>query len=143
MTIRTTRKTVTFVRAFTLSPIDEVLDPGDYEIETDEEQLDGLSYLAYRRLVTFVHLPAKAGHPGVTRTLSIDPNEFDVAVTRDAFLVLVDAGAAPPADGQAHQSVREEDADSQAAARADDDGMVVGHRQDWPHLEQPAAASFG
>jgi hypothetical protein len=143
MTIRTTRATVTFVRAFTLGSCDELLEPGTYEIETDEEQLDGLSFLAYRRLVTLVHLPAKAGRPGVTRTLSIDPNELDAAVTRDAFLVLVDAGAAPPADGQARQSVSEEDADNQAAERADDDGMVVGPRQDGPHPEQPSAASFG
>ena len=44
MTTRTTKKTVTFAKPFTLSPLDEVLEPGDYDVETDEELLDGLSF---------------------------------------------------------------------------------------------------
>jgi len=80
MTIRTTKKTVTFVRPLTLSPLDEVLQPGDYDVEIDEEQLEGLSFPAYRRILALVHLPVQIGRPGLSRTLSIDPNELDAAL---------------------------------------------------------------
>jgi hypothetical protein len=32
--------------------------PGDYAIDEDEELIDGLSWLAYQRVATFIHLPA-------------------------------------------------------------------------------------
>ena len=46
--IRTTRKTVTFSRPFSLSAVDRILPSGTYTVDTDEELIDGLS-LAYRR----------------------------------------------------------------------------------------------
>lgn len=143
MTTRTTKKTVTFARPFTLNPLDEVLEPGDYEIEIDEELLGGLSFFAYRRLFTLVHLPAKAGHPGLTRTLSIDPNELDAAITRDAFLALGGADAAPPSVERDRNAAPEEDVDDQAVDRADDEGMIVHPRQNWAQSAPPSAPSFG
>ena len=50
MTIRTTRTTVTFRRAFVLAGLDEEQPAGVYDIETDEERLEGLSLSAYRRV---------------------------------------------------------------------------------------------
>lgn len=139
MTIRTTKKTVTFARSFTLDPLDEVLKPGNYHVETDEELLEGLSFLAYRRLFTLVHLPATVDHPGLTRTVSIDPNELDAALNRDAFVALVEADAAPPPAGQADAGAIEEDIDGRAADRADDEGMTFQHRQDWHRPAPPSA----
>ena len=83
MTIRTSKKTVTFRRPFVLGGFDEVLPAGAYSVETDEELLEGISFPAYRRILTLIHLHAKPGHPGRTQKLTIDPNELDAALKRD------------------------------------------------------------
>lgn len=128
MTIRTTKKTVTFARPFTLSPLDEVLKPGDYDVEIDEEQLEGLSFPAYRRILALVHLPVQIGHPGLSRTLSIDPNELDAALERDVALAGA-SDAAPPLAEVDGNATREEAVDDNAVDRADDEGMIVHPRQ--------------
>ena len=83
MTIRTTKRTVTFKRPFVLSGLDETLPAGDYTVETDEELLEGLSFKAYKRTSAFIMLRPKSDHPGHTRTLTVDPNELDAALQRD------------------------------------------------------------
>jgi hypothetical protein len=91
--LRTSRSTVTFARPFLLGGTDEVFPQGDYDVETDEELVEGLSFLAYRRVATYVRL-----HPetGGARTLTVDPVEFDAAVARDL------------ASGQAEEQARPE-----------------------------------
>jgi len=59
MTVRTIKSSVTFVKSFTLGDFDEVLPSGTYEVESDEELLEGLSFDAYRRIRVLIHLPAK------------------------------------------------------------------------------------
>lgn len=126
MTTRTTKKTVTLARPFTLSLLDEVLEPGDYDVETDEELLKDVSFPAYRRILTLIHLPAQVGRPGVSRTLSIDPNELDAALARDAFVDLAGSSdAASPLAEVDCNATREELVDYQAVDRADDEGMIV------------------
>ena len=83
MKIRTSKKTVTFRRPFVLGGFDEVLPAGAYSVETDEELLEGISFPAYRRILSVIRLHAKPGHPGLTQTLTIDPNELDAALKRD------------------------------------------------------------
>jgi hypothetical protein len=83
MTIRTSKKTVTFSKPFVLGGFDEVLPAGAYSVETDEELLEGISFPVYRRILTLIHLHAKPDHPGLTQTLTIDPNELDAALKRD------------------------------------------------------------
>ncbi|MDA0229380.1 MAG: hypothetical protein O3B21_04265 [Proteobacteria bacterium] len=80
MTTRTSTKTVTFQRAFALSGFDELLPAGTYRVETEEELLDSISFAAYHRISTQIHLRLKPGH---TQILNIDPNELDAALLRD------------------------------------------------------------
>ena len=87
MATRTIKKTVTFMRPFVLAGFSEVLPAGTYSVETDEEPVEGISFVAYRRILTLIHLPAKSGNPGLTRTLTIDPNELEEALKRDQVLV--------------------------------------------------------
>lgn len=126
MTIRTSKKTVTFRNPFVLGGFDEVLPAGDYSVETDEELLEGISFPAYRRILTVIHLHPKPSHPGLTRTLTIDPNELDAAMQRDQ------APAEIPVARIASQEVlketpdsRREAADRQAMERGEDEGMAV------------------
>ena len=83
MKTRTSTKTVTFRRPFALGKFDEVLPAGDYSVETDEEILEGISFLAYRRIMTLIRLHAKSCSSGFPRALAIDPNELEAALVRD------------------------------------------------------------
>ena len=84
MTIRTSERRVSFKRPFVLGRWGEVLPAGDYSVETDEELLDCISFPAYRRIVTLIHLHAGPDSPGLTRTAVIDPRDLDAALSRDA-----------------------------------------------------------
>jgi hypothetical protein len=126
MTVRTTKRTVTFANSFTLGDFNEVLAPGTYDVETDEELLEGLSFHAYRRTLTLIHLPAKSGHRGLSRTLTIDPNELDAALKRDVASGTASPDQAPlqePSKGT--PKPREAETDCQAVDRAEDEGMIV------------------
>ena len=58
MTIRSRRETVTFQHPFRIRGIDRLLPPGSYEVITDEEMIEGLSFPAYRRVATLIMVPA-------------------------------------------------------------------------------------
>lgn len=83
MTTRTSKKTVTFGRSFTLGSFDEVLPAGNYVVETDEELIQGLSFPAFRRILTVIYLQAKSRNSALTRSLTIDPNDLEAALERD------------------------------------------------------------
>lgn len=83
MTMRTTRTTVTFKRPFVLTGLDDELPAGVYAIETDEERLEGLSFPAYRRVQTSIHLHPEPSRPGLARSMTIDPDELNAALQHD------------------------------------------------------------
>ena len=122
MTIRTTKKTVTFVNPFLLGDFGEVLPSGTYNVETDEELLEGLSFHGYRRMQTLIHLPATPRRPGLSRTLTIDPDELDAAHKRDAAAP-EQASAGTPSKGT--PKPREAETDRKAVDRAEDEGMII------------------
>lgn len=90
MTIRTKRKTVTFRSPFLLDSIGRSLSAGTYEVTTDEELIEGLSFPVYRRIATMMLVPAESS--SAVEMLTIDPSELAVALDRDA--------AAENADGK-------------------------------------------
>ena len=83
MTVRTSRKTVTFTRPFSLSGI-EVQPAGTYAVETDEELLPGVSFPAYRRIASLIFLRSRAGGAIVDEIANVDPLELQAAQERDA-----------------------------------------------------------
>ncbi|MDH3234306.1 MAG: hypothetical protein OEQ29_12375 [Alphaproteobacteria bacterium] len=124
--VRTSKKTMTFRRPFVLGGLDEVLPAGAYSVETDEELLEGISFPAYRRVLTLIRLHAKSGNPHLSRALTIDPNELDAALKRDQAPAddLVCRDAHPETLTRATKP-RQEEADRQAMDRAEDEGMIV------------------
>ncbi len=58
MTTRTTRSVAVFNSAFTLGGIDGELPAGSYRIESEEELIESLSFVAFRRVETTIELPA-------------------------------------------------------------------------------------
>jgi hypothetical protein len=61
MTIRSRRETVTFKHPFRIRGIDRLLPAGSYEVITDEEMIEGLSFAAFRRVATMIRVPAETG----------------------------------------------------------------------------------
>jgi len=84
MTVRASRKSVTFARPFSLSAIGREQPAGTYEVETEEELLEGLSFHAYRRSSTAIVLPAQPGSMILAEIVEIDPAELEAARERDA-----------------------------------------------------------
>jgi hypothetical protein len=60
MSIRTTRKIVKFSNPFSIEGIDRVLPAGNYEVVTDEELIEGLSFPVYRRVATMLLAPTQS-----------------------------------------------------------------------------------
>ena len=84
MNTRTKHTTVKFTAPFALRGVDEIQPPGDYAIDEDEELIDGLSWLAYRRVATFIHLPAVSSTDRLkSQLVAIDHSELEAAVRQD------------------------------------------------------------
>ena len=84
MSTRIAETKVTFMHLFSLTGIDAVLPPGTYAVVTEEEQIAGLSFVAFRRLATTLHLPANPA-PGQRReAIAVDPAELAAALAADA-----------------------------------------------------------
>jgi hypothetical protein len=83
MTTRTTETTVTFRRPFTLAAIDGAQPAGTYRVETDEERLEGLSFDAFQRVATMLHLPAMSAPSGRRQVITVDPAELAAALEAD------------------------------------------------------------
>ncbi len=62
MTIRSRRETVTFRHPFRIRGIERLLPAGAYEVVTDEETIEGLTFSAYRRIATMITVPTEAPH---------------------------------------------------------------------------------
>lgn len=71
--MRTTREIVTFDHPFSLMAADGLQPAGPYAIDIDEELIDGLSFLAYRRVATIIYLPL---HHGSVQAVRVDPREL-------------------------------------------------------------------
>jgi hypothetical protein len=84
MNVRTTSKTITFRRPFSLVGLEESQPAGTYTIQTDEEPIEGLSFLAYHRVATVIFLPLGQGGPGSFQAISVTPEALDAAQARDA-----------------------------------------------------------
>ena len=65
MTMRTSRRTVTFARPFSLRGIETEQPAGTYAVETDEELLEGLSFPAYWQGCHYYLPDFTAGRPGL------------------------------------------------------------------------------
>ena len=83
MNTRTSKKTVIFSNPFNLDGVEGDLPAGSYVVETDEELIEGISFLAYRRTGTLINIQCQPGHPGLTRTVMIDPADLEYVLEQD------------------------------------------------------------
>ena len=83
MNIRTRKGTVTFDHPFHIGGAEGVLPAGTYRVAIDEEQLLGLSFVAYRRVAMMLQTPAIAASQRRCASLAIDAAELDAALLKD------------------------------------------------------------
>jgi len=89
MTTRSRRETITFQHPFRIRGIDRLLPPGAYEVITDEEMIEGLSFASFRRIATMIMVPAAPPRSSTIEMISIgsidlaDAQRIDASARRD------------------------------------------------------------
>ena len=83
MTIRSRREVITFKHPFRIRGIDRQLPAGAYEIITDEEMIEGLSFPCFRRMATMIMVPGAASRHSM-EMISINPIDLSDAQRSDA-----------------------------------------------------------
>ena len=86
MMTRTGRKAVIFVHPFSLKSIGRMLPAGEYQVLTDEELIEGLSFPVYRRVSTAIIIPAPAPRTSSVEMVPVDPRELQAALDRDVAM---------------------------------------------------------
>ena len=84
MTTRTRRETVHFRHPFRIKGIDRPLAPGAYEIITDEEMIEGLSFPSFRRVSTMIMVPGAPPRRSAMEMISISAVDLSDAQRIDA-----------------------------------------------------------
>jgi len=84
MTIRSRREIVTFKHAFQMRGVDRLLPAGAYEVITDEEMIEGLSFPSYRRVATMIMVPAAQSRGSSMEMVSIGSVDLADAQRIDA-----------------------------------------------------------
>ncbi|MBD3760127.1 hypothetical protein [Rhizorhabdus sp.] len=79
MALRTTPSSVSFSHPFALKGVDGPLPAGSYEVETEEEIIETLHRMVYVRVATLLIIRS----PGMTRTVTVDPGDLQMALERD------------------------------------------------------------
>lgn len=84
MTMRTRHETVTFQHPARIKGIDRLLAPGAYEVVTDEEMIEGLSFPSFRCIATMIMVPGAQPHHHSMEMLAISSVDLADAQSRDA-----------------------------------------------------------
>lgn len=84
MTTRSRREVITFQHPFRIKGIDRVLPPGAYDVITDEEMIEGLSFASFRRVATMIMVPAAPPRSATMEMISIGSVDLSDAQRVDA-----------------------------------------------------------
>ena len=84
MTTRSRRETVHFKHSFRIRGVDRLLPAGAYEVITDEEMIEGLSFPCFRRIATLMMVPGAAPRNSTMEMISISSVDLSNAQREDA-----------------------------------------------------------
>jgi hypothetical protein len=76
VTTRSRRETVTFKHPFQLKGLGRLIPAGSYDVITDEEMIEGLSFASYRRTATMMIVPGAPPHASSMEMISIGSLEL-------------------------------------------------------------------
>ena len=83
MVSRTTQTVVCFSSTFGLPDVDGPQPAGSYRVDHDEEPIESLTRLAWRRVASFIYLPGIGQHGTTHQMASINPADLDAALEKD------------------------------------------------------------
>ena len=84
MANRTTQTVVCFPSTFLLPNFDAPEPAGNYRVDDDEESIDGaVAWLGWRRVGSFIHLPAIGVQRPTHQMVPVNPADLDAALERD------------------------------------------------------------
>lgn len=83
MTDHSTETTITFLHPFVLKDFDVPQPAGTYRLLVDEEQINGLSFLASRSTAMWLHLPALSVSTLATSIVPVSRTELDALLAAD------------------------------------------------------------
>jgi hypothetical protein len=89
VTTRSRNETLVFDHPFRLKGSDRLLPAGSYEVLTDEEMIEGLSFPCYRRVATMIMVPGEWPHASATEMIATsaidlsDAQRDDKVASRD------------------------------------------------------------
>lgn len=86
MNIRSSTSTVTFAHPVVLSGYSDQLPAGAYEVVVEEELLQGLTFVAYRRTATYLTVREPGGRSGCSEMRPITERDLEMALRRDRAL---------------------------------------------------------
>lgn len=81
--ITTTLTKIQFRRPFMLSGFEVPHPPGTFDLEIDNERIDGVNSITRRHVATFILITSGTG----SRMVSVDPSELAAALDRDRQIV--------------------------------------------------------
>ena len=84
MSMRSRREVITFRHPFRIKGIDRVLPPGAYDVITDEEMIEGLSFASFRRVATMIMVPSVPPRGSTMEMFSIGSVDLSDAQRIDA-----------------------------------------------------------
>lgn len=79
---RTIRRKLIFRHAFQLAAVGHTLPAGEYELISDEEMIEGLSFPVYRRVSSWIMAPTK-NSSGSIEMIAVDPKDIEAAQVHD------------------------------------------------------------
>jgi hypothetical protein len=71
VTIRSRNETVVFNHPFRLKGVERLLPGGAYEVVSDDEMIEGLSFPCYRRVLTMIIVPGAPPNGSATEMITI------------------------------------------------------------------------
>lgn len=83
MLIRTKRQSIAFNKPLNLKVAGRALPAGSYEVITDEELIEGLSFAVYRRVSTKILVPGALPAHNSIEMLTVDAKDLDAAIAID------------------------------------------------------------
>ena len=83
MTIRSRNESVVFNHPFRLKGIERLLPQGTYEVVSDDEMIEGLSFPCYRRVLTMIVVPGAPPNGKAMEMITISAIDLEDAQRND------------------------------------------------------------
>ena len=84
MTIRSRSETIVFKHPFRLKAVGRELPAGAYQVLTDDEMIEGLSFPCYRRVSTMIMVPGEPPYTRSTEMITVTAIDLADAQHNDA-----------------------------------------------------------